>query len=212
MNETIFWWDGTVLSSGVIALVIFAPSLGPDDPFPIPVMGAAASGGTTVLVTSGQFGLFLRVHEERSLVCWNAADLHWSLMGALWNSHDRDSMECLWRFSRDARLIDLKFLDWHVRRFDDPLAAASPSFSAVAARVVNEETPSDNDLLDCILRASASASDASDTQAYLPAGRLVNTMRRLYGQLTTRAREALASVVRDLATISTAPIDGERHR
>jgi len=62
-----------------------------------------------VLLSPEMLGNFIRQHREAVLVCYNAAELHWLLEGHFRN--DAESLDVLWAFSRESRLLDIMLLD-----------------------------------------------------------------------------------------------------
>src|SRR5262245_29238329 len=83
VSEATRWWDGNLLAGREVALALFA-SEAPAASAALPAsvgaaLVAAAGDEQTVLLHPGQLGPFLTAHATVSLVCHDAAALHWGL-------------------------------------------------------------------------------------------------------------------------------------
>jgi hypothetical protein len=80
LDETCTWWAGDVLPGTPIALAVFTvqPTQEPGGNV-TNALGVAAAGDRVVIVGSEQLAPFLLAHAQRTLVCWDAAAVHWTL-------------------------------------------------------------------------------------------------------------------------------------
>ena len=69
-----------------------------------------------VILLPADFGRFFRQHETATLICYDAAMLHWLLEGHFRQTNDAQSSKTLWAYSAESRLIDIMLLDQHIRR------------------------------------------------------------------------------------------------
>jgi hypothetical protein len=199
--EATYWWDGQVLASEEVALALFAPapSVAPAATTPVgTALGAAAGGERTVLLPPDRLGAFLKLHAKVTLICVDAAALHWRLHDILANQHDSDAQAALWGFSADARLIDLRLLDLHLRRLTVPQATVAASSREVVARVTGVELPADEELCREVLEVTTSPSSAVMERADLLVARFAHTLLAAYAALMLDVRSRLQAVVAEL--------------
>lgn len=140
------WWDGERLPQGDIALAVFARQPKPDSFSRVPLLGAVASGTVSVLLPSTDFARFLREHEAATLICYDAAELHWLLEGHFWQSNDTQSSKALWAYSAESRLIDIMLLDQHVRRCQGQEGIFASPLHRLVRRRSGMELPDDQEI------------------------------------------------------------------
>lgn len=192
-------WNGRPLDQGPLALIIVPHAAHADAGREQPLFGAAANEVSTVILTREHFARFLKTHADATLVCFDAAGLHWGLHQLLVDGPpDPEALAALWGFSRDARLVDLRFLDFHCRRLAEPLAAVAASFHEIAARVLGAELPADDELQRRILEAPATPAPSGADAGHQLAGLFARTMLDGYRALSEIACAALLPVIAEL--------------
>jgi len=133
------WWDDSTLPDDEIVVALFARTTSAGAR--VPVLGAVATGSAGFLLLPHQFSSFLEQHEAATIICHDAADLHWLLHGHFQQSDDQQSLERLWAFSEEARLVDIGILDQYVRRRPGLLAARPRSLQRLATNWAKIKLP-----------------------------------------------------------------------
>src|SRR5207237_1388145 len=136
-----------------------------------------------------------------TLVCWDAAALHWSLCEFLKERGEDEALASLWEFSREARLVDLKFLDLHIRRLEDPQTSAAAAFQDFARRVTGVELPDDEELRRQVLQIPKGTPPTVPGAVHQLAGQVVRMMLAAHASYMASARSALLPVVRELRSL-----------
>jgi len=144
MSDGQLWWDGSTLPDDEIAVVLFARTT--SSGARVPVLAAVATGSFTALLLPDQFGAFLEQHAAATLVCHDAAELHWLLHGHFQQSDDQQSLERLWAFSAEARLVDIGILDQYTRRRPGLLAARPRNRQRLVKDLAKIELPGRDEL------------------------------------------------------------------
>jgi hypothetical protein len=104
--ESVDVWGGEPFDTECISLLACDTKPPNADVAPEVMFGAANDGQASVALLREHFGSFLRKHQAATLVCFDAADLHWLLHDFFAARGDREAIELLWRFSRECRLLD----------------------------------------------------------------------------------------------------------
>ena len=146
MAGTAVLWDGDDLGEQKVALVAFSrPSQG-GSLQSVPLFAVASTGPMTVLLLPAQFSSFLRRHQNAILVCNDAAALHWLLEGHFRRSNDRESLQVLWAYSQESRLIDIMPLDQHVRRCQGEDGTVASPLHRLLRRRAGVELPDNQEI------------------------------------------------------------------
>lgn len=190
MSDGQLWWDGSTLPGDEIALVLFARTT--SSGARVPVLGAVATGSAGFLLLPHQFAPFLEQHAEATLICHDAADLHWLLHGHFQQSDDQQSLERLWAFSAEARLVDIGILDQYTRRGPGLLAARPRSRRRLIADWVDVELPAN----DAIEQRVVEAMRGADDEVLALALRVSQGVWQAYEALKTKAARLDAEVTR----------------
>jgi len=146
MANEIIWWDGKKLEGELLALSVFPIESDVKAKKKHPILGAASSGTVNVLLLPNDYGPFLQRHQDATLVCYNAAFLHWLLDSHFNRSNDTESSKVLWAFSQDCRLIDVMLLDQHIRRCEAEDSTKANSFSHLVQRCIEVTLPDDEEI------------------------------------------------------------------
>ncbi len=101
-------WDGKPFATSQLALQVV-------DDAEVDNVAAAFDGKKGVLLPAHSVGVFLQEHVECELLVHDAARVHWSLHRVLSSSPQPESIEALWSFSRQCRLLDVMILDERIR-------------------------------------------------------------------------------------------------
>ena len=157
MSDAQLWWDDNALPEGEIALVLFARTT--SSGARVPVLAAVATGSFTALLLPDQFSSFLGQHEAATIICHDAAELHWLLHGHFQQPRDQESLERLWVFSAEARLVDIGILDQYVRRQPGLLAVRPRSRRRLIADWVDVELPANDAIEQRVVEAMRGADD-----------------------------------------------------
>ena len=83
-----------------------------------------------VEISREQVGQFLVIHARRTIICYNAAALHWTLHGLL--GGNTDALAALWGLSRNWQLRDVMLLDQRLRLADKGLHCLLRKLDALA--------------------------------------------------------------------------------
>ncbi len=126
------------------------------DEAPELMFGAASDGKRSVVLYKEQFAIFLGEHPDASLVCYDAAKLHWLLEGYFKRSNKPEASKLLWAYSRESRLIDIMLLDQHVHRYQGRGGAVASRFHRLVRRCTGVKLPDDGELEQRISASSAS--------------------------------------------------------
>jgi hypothetical protein len=200
--ETCSLWTGEPLPSTTVALALFDPErTAVSGSAFTESIGVAAAGDRVVVLHRHQFENFLKVHAEATLVCWDAAELHWTLHALLRATVDSDTIKTLWQFSRDARLIDLRILDLHIRRLARPRVTAEKCFRDIAARIVGTTVLTEVDIRSRVFAATADACLADGEANLQPAAQYARTMLQAYAKLLEVAQSALMPLIAELRAL-----------
>ena len=146
------WWTGGRLPQGEVALAVFGRRQ-VESVHRVPLLGAAASGAASVVLLPTDFGRFLRRHEDVTLICYNAGELHWLLEDNFRQSNDTQSSAILWAYSGESRLIDVMLLDQHVRRCRGEDSVAASPLSQLAQRRVGMNLPDELEIQEKVAAA-----------------------------------------------------------
>ncbi len=142
MNRPPDIWDGSSMGPGPVSLFLCESESGNRDQAPEVMFGAASNGEMGINLFAEQVSLFLRRHQNATLVCYDAAGLHWLLHEYLQRAGDEEAVQILWRFSGDCRLVDVAILEQHVRRIRESDATPSrQSLSRLIERYTGERFP-----------------------------------------------------------------------
>jgi len=107
-------WNGRAFESDEVALwAAKTTSADGTSAVPAPILfGVAATGQDACLLHPDHVGAFLLAHRNSTLICHDAALLHWVLVHYLrGGTGGSEALEVLWGFSRDHRLVDVAILD-----------------------------------------------------------------------------------------------------
>ena len=151
-------WNGERLEQTEIALVFFARQTRGAVPESFPILGAASSAATAVVLLPPDFGHFLRQHEDATIVCYDAAVLHWLLDAHFRRQNDTEALATLWAYSKNSRLIDLMLLDQHVRRYRGEDGTEARPRHQLLHRLAGVELPEDLEIQQRVTAAWARAS------------------------------------------------------
>lgn len=137
IDHDVIVWDGRGLDDSIpTGVALFLCGTGPRGADSGRLMfGAASNGKSSCVLLREQLSLFLRHHSTADLVCFDAAETHRLLLGLFQEMDDGESASTLWDFSKQCRLIDVAFLDHHVRRCrGDEVGPEPESLSRLADR------------------------------------------------------------------------------
>ncbi len=193
MNALRRWWNGERLGDEV-ALVLFAP---PETG--LPLLGAAASEAGTVLLIPADFPPFLQQHAEDTLICYDAAKLHWPLEAHFRQSSDTESLKRLWAYSAWALLTDIDLLDQHVRRCCGAVPVKSTPLNRLVQRRARIGLPDEEEVRRQVVASCRGGVQNPDDPALELAARVAHgifdTYRRLVSE-TIAAENAVAETSR----------------
>ena len=114
MGEEPAFWTGQRLELGAVSLFLTMVPGQSGDSGEV-MLGAASDGETSVGLSREHLGRFLRQHENATLVCYDAAGVHWLIRELLIQAGDQATIPVLWQFSRECRLVDVGLLDQRFR-------------------------------------------------------------------------------------------------
>jgi hypothetical protein len=188
MAGTVTWWGGERLPQGEIALAVFARQPKPESLHQVPLFGAAASGMASVLLFPTDFSRFLREHETATLICYDAAELHWLLEDHFMQSSDTQSSKVLWGYSADSRLVDVMLLDQHVRRCQGQDGTAVIPLYQLLRRHAGVELPNDKEIQQGVAAAWERASQDPNDPALELMSAVAAGILRAYEHLLAEAK------------------------
>ena len=113
-------WNGQVLSGDRVAVAL----VGSEEP---QNLAAAAPQEASQLVRPDDLNRFLGSHQGCRLICYDAAQLHWSLLDQLQKSGDPETIKAVWSMSSEYRLVDVMLLDQR-HRLSQKLAGEPRAF------------------------------------------------------------------------------------
>ena len=96
-------WDGGSLGPGPVSLFLCETAPEECDRLPDVMFGGASNGTVSVGVLREQLSAFIRSHGQVTLVCYDAASLHWLVHDHLQSHGGEDALPVLWNYSEDCR-------------------------------------------------------------------------------------------------------------
>lgn len=128
-------WDGNRIGPGPVSLYLCTTDRESPETDSAVMFGAASDGEIGVGLLREHLAGFLRQHRDQTIVCYNAAELHWLLHDLFEENRDHEAIAVLWELSKDCRLVDLAILDQHARRItEDGVAPDRLSLSRLVER------------------------------------------------------------------------------
>jgi hypothetical protein len=194
-------WNGTRIGPGPVAFAAF-PRAHPDSADGPLALAVAGSTEHAAVLLPIQIRLFIEVHADAELVCHDSAALHWLLVQHLRFQHanDTEAVATLWRYSRQARLIDVRLLDQLIRRFRGEAAPPSRSLADLFATYTEISLPAEAEVREQVAAALTRLSQTPDpcllaTLATLAATvtGLLRVHERLRGEAETVLRVVAAT-------------------
>lgn len=104
-------WDGRPLGEPPISLGLLMSGPSGEGSPPTVAFAAASSDAGRCVMRPEQIGPFLLVHQGSQLICHDSASFHWAIRGLLGPGPGSGTLEALWAFSREGRLLDVRLLD-----------------------------------------------------------------------------------------------------
>jgi hypothetical protein len=180
-------WDGTRLSDGHVALVVFAAGGPSPGSTPAPVVAAASNGQDARVVAPAQLDHFMRVHSASQLVCDDAGQLYRTVNHHLTAAGDRAVQQGLGQVVAEGRLDDVGLLDQLIRLAGNgpgrlprqSLPQLAPQFGGISLR--------DDEMLRALV-ADATRGATADARAALEveAGLHAQALARVFEALRPR--------------------------
>jgi hypothetical protein len=181
-------WDGRPLVvEGEVALVVLGAVTPPGGGFPMPGIAAARGGEATRLVRPWQLAAFLGTHAGVSLVCERAGLLHGMLEDHLRKFGAWQTIEDLWRFSRDGRLLDVILLDQLVDMAEKGVEKKASPLDAIVKSRCAREVPRVKDLESRIPAPDGRSRAALDPTLEREIASIVEALLDVYRSLRPRA-------------------------
>ena len=146
MADKAILWNGDEMGQEKMALVTFSRPPQEGSSKSVPLFAAASTGAMTVLLLPNDFGSFLRRHQYITIVCYDAAALHWLLEGQFKQTSDTQSLKILWAYSAEPRMIDIMLLDQHVRRCKLDVDTVASPLDRLLRRRAEMEFPDDQEI------------------------------------------------------------------
>jgi hypothetical protein len=134
------FWGEESLEAGPISLFLATKAAGDGCP-PDIAFGGVSDGDKNVLIARERLAVFLQKHAEATLICYDAASLHWSIHAYLEQHGEQEDVGLLWKYSEEFRLVDIMLLDQHVRRIQGDNDVAATSLEKLVQRCAGVELP-----------------------------------------------------------------------
>lgn len=183
------WWDGTNLGTTVCLV------LGPDGADKHQPLAAAQGDRGPVFLRLDQIGGFLETHAASTIVTYDAATFHWSLVDAFHCDEVlKSKLGLIWSLSRDCRLVDIAVLHLHLLYLQHNVIGRYPTLDDMARDAGLMDTPN----LDSGVLPSSIESSSELGRALLSEAGTVALIAQIYRRLQTAALEILTTAIADL--------------
>ena len=172
------WWDGTNLGT-TVCLVLCSNETDKDQ-----ILAAAQGDTGPVFLRLEQIGSFLEKHAASTIVTYDAASLHWSLVDTFTSNQAlKSQLTLVWGLSKDCRLLDIAILHLHLLYLRQHVIGRYPTLLDVAR---------------CAGVTEPIQSSLDPGKTVLDEGRTVAFIAHIYERLRPAALEILTDAVADL--------------
>jgi hypothetical protein len=201
-------WDGTPLGAGPLTVAVCVVKSRDGQAVGELSFGAVSNGKTCVGLLREQWGLFIKAHASATLVCYDAAETHWSLCDYFRKSRDDTAQRVLWEFPRAYRLVDVGLLEREIRRLQgDGFPMPQESLSRLAEKYSDIVVPARKKFQQLVGEEVPQRVGDLDASRLEPVVQVARALRQIYDRLLENVQQLEVSLESKLRAKEPQPID-----